>query len=329
MTAMSTLITLRTPLHNMENPELKTKKRKRKHANTTEDSAVSAKSFTDELSVMPSVNRTAKSEPSKKSNSAPNDNPSTIFTAELGLDQKSKKRRLGHENPLQSQQGSAAPDTAENLVEEMAKEATPGETEVSRKDEGESGHDEEANGHEVIADTDMPSTSALSLPSTGTDPKRFSDLNLSSKTMQAIEAMEFDEMTEIQQRGIPPLLAGRDVLGAAKTGSGKTLAFLLPAVEMLSALRFKPRNGTGVIVVSPTRELALQIFGVARELMQAHSQSTSPSILFWIEADEASLRNRYWGCEQVRISENLSGLESRRLTLLFSGEPRLRSLSKA
>jgi ATP-dependent RNA helicase DDX18/HAS1 len=69
------------------------------------------------------------------------------------------------------------------------------------------------------------------------------------------------------------LLSGRDVLGAAKTGSGKTLAFLIPAIEMLSQLRFKPRNGTGVIVVSPTRELALQIFGVARELMASHSQT--------------------------------------------------------
>jgi ATP-dependent RNA helicase DDX18/HAS1 len=69
------------------------------------------------------------------------------------------------------------------------------------------------------------------------------------------------------------LLAGKDVLGAAKTGSGKTLAFLIPAIEILSALRFKPRNGTGVIVVSPTRELALQIFGVARELMKHHSQT--------------------------------------------------------
>jgi len=63
------------------------------------------------------------------------------------------------------------------------------------------------------------------------------------------------------------------VLGAAKTGSGKTLAFLIPAVEMLSAMRFKPRNGTGCIVVCPTRELALQSFGVARELMATHSQS--------------------------------------------------------
>ena len=87
-------------------------------------------------------------------------------------------------------------------------------------------------------------TSKLSLPRTGDDPKLFTDLDLSPKTMQAItDDMKFTEMTEIQQRSIPPLLTGVDVLGAAKTGSGKTLAFLIPCVEMLSALRFKPRNG--------------------------------------------------------------------------------------
>ncbi|PKK49786.1 hypothetical protein CI102_5175 [Trichoderma harzianum] len=91
--------------------------------------------------------------------------------------------------------------------------------------------------------------------------------------MKAIQEMGFTKMTSIQRSAIPPLLAGKDVLGAAKTGSGKTLAFLIPAIEILSSLRFKPRNGTGVIVVSPTRELALQIFGVARELMKHHSQT--------------------------------------------------------
>ena len=120
---------------------------------------------------------------------------------------------------------------------------------------------------------DLPSAQGLSLPATTPDPTRFSELKLSDRTMKAIQDMPFETMTEIQRRGIPPLLAGRDVLGAAKTGSGKTLAFLIPAVEMLHSLRFKPRNGTGVIVVSPTRELALQIFGVARELMEHHSQT--------------------------------------------------------
>ncbi|EMC92354.1 hypothetical protein BAUCODRAFT_38404 [Baudoinia panamericana UAMH 10762] len=121
--------------------------------------------------------------------------------------------------------------------------------------------------------SDLPSALGVRLPDTSAEPQKFAELKLSDKTMKAISEMPFDTMTEIQRRGIPPLLAGKDVLGAAKTGSGKTLAFLIPAVEMLYSLKFKPRNGTGVIVVSPTRELALQIFGVARELMEHHSQT--------------------------------------------------------
>ncbi|EYE91103.1 ATP-dependent RNA helicase HAS1 [Aspergillus ruber CBS 135680] len=149
--------------------------------------------------------------------------------------------------------------------------------EKSQSENDDEDGDEEDKEDEDAADdkagADLPSVDAVRLPQTEEAPQKFSDLNLSDKTMKAIGDMGFQTMTEIQQRTIAPLLAGRDVLGAAKTGSGKTLAFLTPAVEMLSALRFKPRNGTGVLVVSPTRELALQIFGVARELMAHHSQT--------------------------------------------------------
>lgn len=105
------------------------------------------------------------------------------------------------------------------------------------------------------------------------DNYSFEKAGFSEPTNQAIREMGFTTMTKVQAKTIPPLMAGRDVLGAAKTGSGKTLAFLLPAVELLYLLKFKPRNGTGVVVISPTRELALQIFGVARELMQHHTQT--------------------------------------------------------
>ncbi|KAI0082247.1 DEAD-domain-containing protein [Panus rudis PR-1116 ss-1] len=103
--------------------------------------------------------------------------------------------------------------------------------------------------------------------------KPFSELDLSEPTQRALKEMGFTHMTAIQEKSIPPLLAGKDVLGAARTGSGKTLAFLIPAIELLHRLKFKPRNGTGIIVISPTRELALQIFGVAKELMAHHSQT--------------------------------------------------------
>ncbi|KAJ3198032.1 ATP-dependent RNA helicase [Entophlyctis luteolus] len=103
--------------------------------------------------------------------------------------------------------------------------------------------------------------------------RKFSSLNVTENTAKAIAEMGFQEMTEVQARSIPAAMTGRDILGAAKTGSGKTLAFLIPAIELLCRLKFKPRNGTGVIIISPTRELALQIFGVAKELLKHHHQT--------------------------------------------------------
>eukprot|EP01090_Pellita_catalonica_P021851 TRINITY_DN8290_c0_g1_i1.p1 TRINITY_DN8290_c0_g1~~TRINITY_DN8290_c0_g1_i1.p1 ORF type:complete len:537 (-),score=83.39 TRINITY_DN8290_c0_g1_i1:376-1812(-) len=80
-------------------------------------------------------------------------------------------------------------------------------------------------------------------------------------------------LTRIQDMSIKPALTGVDILAKARTGSGKTLAFLLPAVEILNKTQFKPRNGTGVLIIAPTRELALQIYGIASEVMKYHSQT--------------------------------------------------------
>ena len=103
--------------------------------------------------------------------------------------------------------------------------------------------------------------------------KTFDSLGLSKNTMAGIAELGYTQMTEVQARTIPPLLAGRDVLGAARTGSGKTLAFLIPSVELLYHAKFMSRNGTGVMVLSPTRELALQIYNVAQQLTKKHSQT--------------------------------------------------------
>ena len=56
-------------------------------------------------------------------------------------------------------------------------------------------------------------------------------------------------------------------------------AFLIPSIELLHRTQFKPRNGTGVIVISPTRELSMQIYGVVRELMKYHSQTHGAACL--------------------------------------------------
>eukprot|EP00792_Barthelona_sp_PAP020_P005866 TRINITY_DN2832_c2_g1_i1.p1 TRINITY_DN2832_c2_g1~~TRINITY_DN2832_c2_g1_i1.p1 ORF type:complete len:466 (+),score=121.55 TRINITY_DN2832_c2_g1_i1:89-1486(+) len=93
------------------------------------------------------------------------------------------------------------------------------------------------------------------------------------RTLKALESMNIEKMTHIQQLAIPVALSGKDILGAAKTGSGKTLAFLIPAFELLANARFSARNGTGVIVISPSRELALQIYSVAMQLNTYHKKS--------------------------------------------------------
>ena len=82
-------------------------------------------------------------------------------------------------------------------------------------------------------------------------------------------------MTQIQQKSIPALLTGKDLVGAAKTGSGKTLAFLIPTLELLNKVKWSGRNGTGAIIISPTRELSLQIYGVLRDICDAgkHQQT--------------------------------------------------------
>lgn len=80
----------------------------------------------------------------------------------------------------------------------------------------------------------------------------FTTLELSEGTHKALKEMGYTMMTPVQERTIPPLMAGKDVLGSARTGSGKTLAFLVPAVELVVRLKFKPRNGEILIALRNT-----------------------------------------------------------------------------
>jgi ATP-dependent RNA helicase RhlE len=86
----------------------------------------------------------------------------------------------------------------------------------------------------------------------------FTELDLSEKTLHALERAGFERPTPIQAQAIPPALAGKDVIGVAATGTGKTAAFLLPILERLSS-RAAGRPGPRALVLAPTRELALQI----------------------------------------------------------------------
>jgi ATP-dependent RNA helicase DDX18/HAS1 len=121
--------------------------------------------------------------------------------------------------------------------------------------------------------TSTSDSSTISSGNTALVPSIFSNvkfdvLPIGDKIKQSIKKMGFEMMTEIQAKSIPDCLAGRDLVGAAKTGSGKTLSFLIPIIELLTKIEFTRKQGTGAIIISPTRELSLQIYGVLRDLME-------------------------------------------------------------
>jgi ATP-dependent RNA helicase DeaD len=91
---------------------------------------------------------------------------------------------------------------------------------------------------------------------------QFNELNLSQELIQAVEELGFTEMTEIQKESIPLLLQGRDVIGRSNTGTGKTAAFGIPAVESITE---DDRRFPAVLVLCPTRELAMQAAGEVRK----------------------------------------------------------------
>jgi ATP-dependent RNA helicase DDX18/HAS1 len=102
------------------------------------------------------------------------------------------------------------------------------------------------------------------------DVTTFDDFRFSQPTALALADAGFKRPTKVQALSIPRLMTGVDVVGAAKTGSGKTLSFVLPAIERLVERKFKPSAGVGVLIVSPTRELALQIYGVVAQMLKNH-----------------------------------------------------------
>ena len=84
----------------------------------------------------------------------------------------------------------------------------------------------------------------------------FSQLGLTNAQLNACKSLGYENPTPIQAKAIPIILNGEDLIGCAETGTGKTAAFLLPIIQRISE---RPRPGVRVLVLSPTRELALQI----------------------------------------------------------------------
>jgi superfamily II DNA/RNA helicase len=87
----------------------------------------------------------------------------------------------------------------------------------------------------------------------------FKALNLHTDLLKAVEASGFTAPSAIQREAIPLVLAGRDLMASAQTGTGKTAAFVLPALQRLLAGAARPGRGPRVLVLTPTRELAMQV----------------------------------------------------------------------
>ncbi len=102
----------------------------------------------------------------------------------------------------------------------------------------------------------------------------FAGMNLSRETLDALRTMDIQDPTPIQAQAMPHLLKGKDVIGQARTGSGKTLAFAIPAIEVIDPRR----RAVQVLVLTPTRELAVQVGGVFDQV--AGSRGVQTTLVF-------------------------------------------------
>ncbi|XP_074583916.1 DEAD-box ATP-dependent RNA helicase 27-like isoform X2 [Curcuma longa] len=192
---------------------------------------------------------------------------------DLHQGKKFNKKRKNRSDPDEAEANTINDEVGgpqlEKVVVDGNGDGSPKESSEEQEVHAESDGDEVGEGSEgTIAATKIKNKKSHGILTTDS----FSNLPISKQTMKAIQEMGFQHMTQIQSRAIPPLLAGKELMGAARTGSGKTLAFLIPAVELLHHICFMPRNGTGVIIICPTRELAIQTHAVAKDLLKYHSQ---------------------------------------------------------
>ncbi|WP_298717520.1 DEAD/DEAH box helicase [uncultured Oceanisphaera sp.] len=97
-------------------------------------------------------------------------------------------------------------------------------------------------------------------------PEPFKDLGLDSRLLTALDHMGFTAPSEIQDRAIPVILSGHDLIASSKTGSGKTLAFLLPALHRLMKTKALSKRDPRALILAPTRELAKQVYVQLRSL---------------------------------------------------------------
>jgi len=107
---------------------------------------------------------------------------------------------------------------------------------------------------------------------------QFSDFGLENRLMSTVDHLGFTTPTEIQQHAIPAAMQGHDLIASSKTGSGKTLAFIIPALQRLTKNRALSKRDPRVVILTPTRELAKQVFSQLR-LFTSNTQFKAVLIL--------------------------------------------------
>jgi len=109
---------------------------------------------------------------------------------------------------------------------------------------------------------------------------KWSQCGLPSQSLNVIQNLGYDKPTSIQAQAIPAVMSGRNVIGVAKTGSGKTIAFLLPMFRHIKDQRpLDSQDGPIALVMTPTRELAVQIFKECKPFLKALNLRVSPIVL--------------------------------------------------
>ncbi|XP_052308699.1 DEAD-box ATP-dependent RNA helicase 28 isoform X3 [Populus trichocarpa] len=163
------------------------------------------------------------------------------------IDDKISRARQQHSTPL-----------TEHADDASSSDSEPDKQEVYK------GEDDEGD-----EDTNVEERKSFFAPSEGTSfhANSFMELNLSRPLLRACEALGYTKPTPIQAACIPLALTGRDICGSAITGSGKTAAFALPTLERLL---FRPKRilAIRVLILTPTRELAVQVHSMIEKIAQ-------------------------------------------------------------
>ncbi|CAL5971838.1 ATP-dependent_RNA helicase [Hexamita inflata] len=97
-------------------------------------------------------------------------------------------------------------------------------------------------------------------------PRYFQELLLNPTIQRNLDILKFSKLTAIQSYVIPELMARNNVFGLARVGSGKTLSFLIPIIQHLSEQKWNMKDGLGALIITPTRELGMQIFQVLNQV---------------------------------------------------------------